>query len=481
MSNQSITLNTGAGGPSLATDRVGGVDHQIVKIAHGPIDTVNQTSEATPLPIKVRVGAADVSVTNPNPSSVVANGAVVADANPLPVDILAQTGGNVSVNLAANGLGTTPVQIGSAVNSVGNSSTTPLVASATFTGSGELNIYPSVLITVLTDQDGALYAEFSPDGTNWDSSLSYAYTASIFEIHQLVKGYRYFRVRFTNTSAVGQSFFRLHVSYGSFAPLTSPRSLVISQDTDAIVTRPIDFFVELGLGKIVGAQTIHKFGKNPDIDTVSTPEHIWAPGGLYTFPTTTETLDIVSNDVNDDGSPAGTGAHTVLIEGLDASYNEISETVTLNGITTVTTATAFFRVNRARVKAAGSTGANVGTISCQNTTSAVVLFNILPGINSTQLGLYTAPANHKILIPELKLYNSRAGASSAEVGLYRRKFGEVFALEDTYNVVDSAPTIVPYKPYFELFEKEDMIFKVESVTANNTQISCGFDIIHLEL
>ena len=54
-----------------------------------------------------------------------------------------------------------------------NSSTTLLTAGSTFTGVGELNGLSDVMINIKTDQNGTFYIEFSVDGTNWDSSLTF--------------------------------------------------------------------------------------------------------------------------------------------------------------------------------------------------------------------------------------------------------------------------------------------------------------------
>ena len=64
--------------------------------------------------------------------------------------------------------GTTP-----SIESAGNSTSTPLVANATFVGATELNNYNDVMVTIKSDQDGIFYMQFSPDGANWDSSLPF--------------------------------------------------------------------------------------------------------------------------------------------------------------------------------------------------------------------------------------------------------------------------------------------------------------------
>lgn len=55
-----------------------------------------------------------------------------------------------------------------------NSTTTVLASGATFTGTWVNTLdFVDVIVSAKTDQDGMLYVDFSPDGTNSDSTLSY--------------------------------------------------------------------------------------------------------------------------------------------------------------------------------------------------------------------------------------------------------------------------------------------------------------------
>ena len=88
---------------------------------------------------------------------------------------------------------------------------------------------------------------------------------------------------------------------------------------------------------------VYKFGQNAVVG--NSMETIWQQGGLYSYPPSASTMTVSSSDVND--TSAGTGARTVLISGLNASYNEASETIILNGQTAVTTVNTYIRMNRA--------------------------------------------------------------------------------------------------------------------------------------
>lgn len=124
--------------------------------------------------------------------------------------------------------------------STSNSSVATLADGATFTGTGvDALLYPSVTVAVKTDKAGTLYIEFSPDNTNWDSSLSFSVSANVNEVHRITVTRRYFRTRFTNTSGSAQTFFRLQSILGSQQTLTSPLNGTVQSDADSLVTRSV--------------------------------------------------------------------------------------------------------------------------------------------------------------------------------------------------------------------------------------------------
>ena len=123
---------------------------------------------------------------------------------------------------------------------------------------------------------------------------------------------------------------------------------------------PYDLQVAKGL--VPGTTGLFKFGFNADID--QTEETVWDAGGLYTYPASALAMTIVSSNAND--TSAGTGARTVRVIGLDANYAEVTQTVSLNGTTTVSIPTSLIRVYRAFVVTAGSGNTAAGTITIAN-------------------------------------------------------------------------------------------------------------------
>lgn len=364
--------------------------------------------------------------------------------------------------------------------SAGNSSAATLASAATFTGTAELNDYPDVLIQVATDQNGTLYAEFSSDGTNWDTSLSFAYdTARINPPHIFVKGSRYFRVRFTNDSASAQTYFRLTTSYGIFQKLTSPINGTVAENYDATLVRPTEYKYEVAMSKRQGRSTWNKFGYNSDIDTASA-EVIAEFGGTFNIMTSADTLDVVSSDVDDDGVGGGAGARQIAIIGIDANSDPITEIVTTNGTTTVTTTNSFLGVNRAYVISSGTSDANEGTITIDDTSGTVGTQATIPaGESVTQQAIFHTPINNTFLVDWLRInVNKISGGSSPRVTIkgysYSRVVDCVYEIfrETIDTDVENNIELNPSQPF--VITGREVLYFVAETNTNNTQVTMRF-------
>ena len=142
------------------------------------------------------------------------------------------------------------------------------------------------------------------------------------------------------------------------------------------------FGLAVQLGSINNFSGIQKFGRNTAIST--NEETIADQGGLYTYISTTGTATVTSSNTGADNNG------TVLIEGLDANYNIVSETATIGGSATTQT---FLRVNRATLITANTGTSNTGNISItvDSTTAGYIPANY----GQTLQAVYTIPANHK--------------------------------------------------------------------------------------
>lgn len=360
-----------------------------------------------------------------------------------------------------------------------NSSTTLLVASATFTGTAELNSYANVMVQVSTDQNGVLYYDFSNDGVNFDTTLSFNYNIDrINPPHNVVKSYRYFRVRFENTSTTDQTYLRLYTTYGQLPTLTAPINGVLSENYDATVVRPTNYTSEVAMGKRQGRSTVNKFAFNADVDTGS-QEIVASFGGTFNIMTTADTLEVVSTSAND--TSLGTGARIVQIIGIDADFLTQTELVTLNGTTAVTTVNSWLGVNRVVVISSGTSQYNEGDINIEDTAGTVgTQAQVLATSSVTQQAIYHTQINHSLLLDWLwiNIRKLSGGGGSPRVTIrgfsYSRvtdTFYEIFDF-DIDTDVENTTELNPSQPFI-LTGREVIYFTAETST-NNTSVRLRF-------
>ena len=345
-----------------------------------------------------------------------------------------------------------------------NSSTTPLNAAATFTGTGvDVSSFASVVLSVLTDQAGVMYADFSPDGTNWDSTLTYAVAAGVNETRRLTVTCRFFRVRVTNSSASNQTYLRLQCLAGVQSGLSAPANLAIWQDSDATTVRPTDPDLEVARGLRVGISAAIKFGRSL---AATTGTDVWAVGTSFVEPATAAAITIVSSNAND--TAAGTGARTVFVEYIDSNYNSVTVTVTMNGTTPVAVGTGR-HVNRGYVVTAGSNAAAVGNLTISSAAAGTpILARILATYNQTMSSIYMVPAGYSLYMKRLDMGIQSSNANgTADVCLFFKPFGSVFRVQDNMLFREGGTTdgTHEYSTYRVFAEKS--IIKVRIVAASH--------------
>jgi len=123
-------------------------------------------------------------------------------------------------------------------------------------------------------------------------------------------------------------------------------------------------------------------------------------GDGFNFFETADTVDVISNNANDDGT--GSRARTVTIEGLDASFNEQTETVTLVGNGTATTTNSFIRINKAFVASSGTYHeTNQRDISLRRNTGGLKYVTIKKKIGRSRTGVYTVPTGKTAFVTDI--------------------------------------------------------------------------------
>jgi len=363
-----------------------------------------------------------------------------------------------------------------------NSTSVPLLAGAAWTGSSyDVSAFPSVMFAVLTDKSGMAQMQFSPDGTNWDSRISFGIESGVNDVHRLTVTRRYYRATFTNTSLDTQGFFRLQSMLGSQQTLTSALNSTIQNDADAVITRSIGEETMIAQGKVNGYALVNKVGRNPDVDTATTPEDIWNGGGTYLgFPTTGTAERVVVASSSNADSVFGTGARQLNIIGLDGNYNQISESVFLSGTTGVLTNQSFWRIHTSSVlSGANSAAFNVGVISGRHqNTPGNVFFAMPQSRNQTNVAGYTVPAKKTAYLTRIHgvLRGSTTTTVYADCDLWVREFGQAPRLRRPFSLNNSSHFSQEIYGGVALPEKTDVNIRVSYVSANNLDIVAGYDL-----
>lgn len=177
-------------------------------------------------------------------------------------NLAASLAGNVTLNPSPNFIGLVTVAnaintYAQAVDDAGNSTTTPLNANITFTGTGfDLHQYASWSVTIFSDQASStngLKVQWSNDNSNWDFVDQQTYVASAGNMIMFGRKARYVRLVYTN-GGTNQTIFRV----AAFAQPISVRQTrkfvgnqLVDQDTGQVVIAGLQGHTTAGGGSWV--------------------------------------------------------------------------------------------------------------------------------------------------------------------------------------------------------------------------------------
>ena len=201
---------------------------------------------------------------------------------------------------------------------------------------------------------------------------------------------------------------------------------------------PADGF-HIARGLIPGIDYISKFGRNPAVGT--SWEDVWAAGGTWQQSPTSTALAVYSDNAADNGTTI-TGALTLELSGLNASYERITETVTLNGTTTVTSLNVFRHLSRAIVKTAGTSEVNTGNISIRAVGYTTQGY-IVADYGQTQIGIYQIPANYTGYIMHAGFGVQDVSANpTMDCQILCKPFGGAWNLKRDYQLLNTGSSVI---------------------------------------
>lgn len=236
---------------------------------------------------------------------------------------------------------------------------------------------------------------------------------------------------------------------------------IADQDGNIINTFGAASNVIISAGELAGYSGVSKFGL-VEGTAASTFSTVWTPADtistkLLDYSAFPGTVTVTSNS-------ADTGDLT--IEGLDTSYNFVSETLTLTGTSTSGSQT-FHRINRAYYTDT-NTNANDITVSIGGT----VVTRVDAEYGQTLQALYTIPANKTGYL--LQVSASASKNHETLLGMFQRPFGATWRVAQTMALYQSNQSLefaVPIK----FTEKTDLEVRVKGAT--NAVVSVEFTLI----
>jgi hypothetical protein len=213
----------------------------------------------------------------------------------------------------------------------------------------------------------------------------------------------------------------------------------------------------------------HKFGAVPAMSQNLTGT-VWdVSDTLYPWDAldTPAVVNVERNAVEDDGK-------TVVVQGLDADFNPIEDTIVIDGADTLGTV-LFHRVNRAFVTNGGAT--NVGDIDIEaGAAGGTTVARITADMGQTLMAVYTVPAGKTGY-----LYQGTATAQSSADGtgfMMMRYDGQTtFRAGHTFEVEgQGGQYLYDFAFPIPVPEKSDIDIRI-TTRSNNGRYTAAFDIL----
>lgn len=231
-----------------------------------------------------------------------------------------------------------------------------------------------------------------------------------------------------------------------------------------------DLYLNVARGLVKGTKHIHKFGAVQALST-NTTGTIWDVNDtIYPWSSWT-TAGIVTVD----RASASDADKQVFISGLDANYNEVSDTVTLTASTGNASTVSFIRVFRAFITNGSTT--NVGNILIKKAGTTVAAITATKG--QTLMAVYTIPAGYTGYLTQ-GVCTAQASADGTG-NMFVRFFGnEAFRVGHSFEVSGSGGQY-QYKFTVPIAIPEKSDIDVRLITrSNNGRYTAAFDLLLIQ-
>lgn len=251
-------------------------------------------------------------------------------------------------------------------------------------------------------------------------------------------------------------------------------------ELEGVITSSQTAFLAYAQGQVSGHSVNLKFGK---CNTVNNAETAISSLGTFWQPTTTSTLQAQSTSAND--AAAGTGARVITVVGLNSSFNEVSEDITMNGTgLSSSTSTSFIRVYRAFVKSCGTYSAtNSGDIVIKTTGGGVNTIQIQANRGQSQTSIFSVPVGYTAYVFDVHVGVSSSRA--ADVRWYRlENIDDVSSpftakrLVNSYDNIETSQDFTYNIPH--VFPQKTDIFFTGQTNTGTTSVTVEYEILLIQ-
>jgi len=229
----------------------------------------------------------------------------------------------------------------------------------------------------------------------------------------------------------------------------------------------INWEAAVALGKTGGNEAWNIFGYNTDAGTDL--RAMWYRGDTtdYVFPSAAQIMQIKSTEAAD--------TMNLLIQGLDANYDRISETVTLAGTSIVSTTNEYLRLNGAIILA----GSNAGTIDIGDDLGGTPTYykGIRPGDGRCQESFSTIPRGYQFALYRIDAFS--ADTTASKPGIFRN-----YVANPAGRILNVARTTffnhmnIQRRIPFVYSEKTDIQFQLKTVQGSHEMGVFGEGVLH---
>lgn len=249
----------------------------------------------------------------------------------------------------------------------------------------------------------------------------------------------------------------------------------------------VDFAYAAAISSGGATARVATLGNNPDIDTTSQPEDVWAGAELGVLngvdhrfipkPQVATAMEVVSDSVND--AAAGSGARTVVVTYLDANYTQKTAVIALNGTTAVAMPEDVMRINGFVVATSGTFGGNnTGNLSVRAAGGLGATYSyILAGHGLARSSMFTVPDKLQMdvlsLLISINRTDTNARAATFSLCIQNSAGRLIKGLEL------SCTTDQPYRHESAnvasnvLAARTDIWFRCEAVSISNTNVTAA--------